>query len=146
MQVVFLILTWFLSISSHSLHQATLPHPDARIASLSLQCLLAFKSATLSPYKENLLAIAEPHTFREGLLRFPLHHDGGNIQVEHRETLLPVLLRLLYGRCLAKHKGGGRAALGPGARRAAVMSHLAACSEKELRTFMLLMIHCHVLL
>ena len=59
------------------------------------------------------------------------------MQKEHRAELLPVILRLLYGRMRAV-KAGGRKKGGKGtvtARRGLILQHLMELSEAELLVF-----------
>ena len=59
------------------------------------------------------------------------------MQEEHRAELLPVILRLLYGRMRAV-KAGGRKKGGKGtvsARRGLILQHLMELSEAELLVF-----------
>jgi hypothetical protein len=131
---------------------ALLTHPDSEVSTLALKCLLAFdnKGAELeglAVYKDTLLKLLDPASFRDALLLLPLGIKSGQVPQHHRATLLPVMMRLLYGRCSAHqtHNGakagkGGSSASSTGARRTAVISYLVGCSPDELGYFVELML------
>ena len=98
---------------------------------------MAFKLKFLLPYKENLYRLLEEKDFKQELLAFPLGQEESSIAEEHRQDLMPVILRLLYGRMRAKKagkKGGGRAVVV--ARRGLVLHNLMALPEHELKIFL----------
>ena len=112
-------------------------HKLPAVQKVSLEVLVAFKLKFLLPYKENLLRLLEEKDFKQELLAFPLGQEDSSISEEHRQDLMPVILRLLYGRMRAKKagkKGGGRAVVV--ARRGLVLHNLMALPEHELKIFL----------
>ena len=112
-------------------------HKLPAVQKVALEVLVAFKLKFLLPYKENLLRLLEEKDFKQELLAFPLGQEDTSIAEEHRQELMPVILRLLYGRMRAKKagkKGGGRAVVV--ARRGLVLHHLMALPEQELKIFL----------
>jgi hypothetical protein len=87
-------------------------------------------------YKDHLLRLIDEKQFKSELLAFPLGEETTDIKPEHRGDLMPVLLRLLYGRMRAAKAGkkhGGRGAIQ--GRRALIMHHMLALPEQEVRYF-----------
>ena len=112
-------------------------HKLPAVQKVSLEVLVAFKLKFLLPYKENLLRLLEEKDFKQELLAFPLGQEDSSISEEHRQDVMPVILRLLYGRMRAKKagkKGGGRAVVV--ARRGLVLHNLMALPEHELKIFL----------
>jgi U3 small nucleolar RNA-associated protein 20 len=122
-----------------------LARPDPASAKLALNGLLAFKSPTLTLYKDNLTALSDEGTLREELTRFRETFDssseGATIEAEHRKELVPIVVRLLFGRLLSRGIRGRIASRWPPkARRAAVLSFLAGLQPDELGYLVALML------
>ena len=112
-------------------------HKLAPVQKVSLDILVGYKLKYLSPYKENLGRLLEDKDFKAELLNFPLGGDDSQIKEEHRADLLPVILRLLYGRMRAV-KAGGRKKGGKGtvnARRGLILQNMMELSEMEMLIF-----------
>lgn len=73
---------------------------DVEIQKLALKAILAWKQEEIRPYQQNLEHLLDDVRFRNELTVF--FHGDQNILHEHRQVLMPVLLRLLYGRSVAK--------------------------------------------
>ena len=107
-----------------------LSDPDQTVAKLALQCVINYKPEYIMPYKNHCLKLLEPKSLRDELVLFnPAINAttdnetiqatddnksasnssavGFNITIEmqHRASLMPILVRLLYGRLLAKASG-----------------------------------------
>jgi U3 small nucleolar RNA-associated protein 20 len=107
-----------------------------QVQALALEILVAYKLKFLLPYKDHLLCLIDEKQFKSELLAFPLGEETTDIKPEHREDLIPVVLRLLYGRMRAAKAGkkhGGRGAIQ--GRRALIMHHMLALPEQEVRYF-----------
>lgn len=111
---------------------------DDAVSKLALQCLFGFGSKPLIAYRVSLLRIADAATFRDELTAFDVAPEAGVVQQDHRAVLLPVLLRLLYAKAVSKK--GRNAGDTVGARRAAVLSYLAALPPQELAGFIELVV------
>lgn len=122
----------------HSLFFDLLMKSDEVISKLALQCLYAFGSKGLVSYKTQLNRLADSASFREELTSFKVGQGEGIILGEHRAELLPVLLRLLYSKCVSKRgrNNGDTVA----ARRAAILAYLAALEAHELASFVELVV------
>lgn len=111
---------------------------DEVISKLALQCLYGFDKKHLAAYKTQLDRIADSATFREELTSFDISVQGGAVLREHRAHLVPVLMRILYSKCVSK-KGRGTGDT-VAARRAAILSYLAALEPEELASFIELVV------
>jgi len=112
-------------------------HKLAPVQKVALEILVAYKLKYLLPYKENLFKLLEEKDFKSELLAFPLAGDDTPIKAEHRDDIIPVILRILYGRLRSK-KAGGKKAGGKGtvnARRGLILHHMMELSEDEMVIF-----------
>lgn len=98
-----------------------LANRESEVQKLALKAILAWKQAGVKPYKENLENLLDEARFKNELT--VLLQDDELIRDEHRAELLPVLLRILYGRATAK-KGAASGRNGLYATRLAVIRNL----------------------
>ncbi|PSC76593.1 small subunit processome component 20-like protein [Micractinium conductrix] len=114
---------------------------DPAVQQGALKCLKVFKLKFLLPYLDRLLRLADNKTLRAELTAFPLgvstttlrDDEGGTaLLAEHRQGVVPLLIRLLYPK-MRKRSGrlGGKGA--PGSARTAILNFLAAAEPGELR-------------
>ena len=107
-----------------------LSDPDQTVAKLALQCVINYKPEYIMPYKNHCLKLLEPKSLRDELVLFnpavnattdnaTIQASDDNksassssavgfnttIELQHRASLMPILVRLLYGRLLAKASG-----------------------------------------
>jgi U3 small nucleolar RNA-associated protein 20 len=115
----------------HSLYLSLLSHPDRSLQRLSLTCLLAYKSAHLSPHEDGLTALLDDTRWREELTAL----DMDKFQSQDRPELVGVIIRLLFGMMLEK-RGRSRGV----DRRAAILGALGGCTDQELELLVDLML------
>ncbi|KAA8644391.1 putative HEAT repeat protein (DRIM) [Aspergillus tanneri] len=111
-------------------------HGNSEIQKLALKALFTWKSSSISPYRENLLNILDESRFKDELSVFV--QAGGEdslIDEGHRGELIPVLLRLLYGRMISK-AGASATQAGQSGRRKAILRTLAQLPDREFEFFM----------
>lgn len=102
-------------------------HRNPAIQKLALECIMSYKHKYLVPYKDHLYGIIDEAKFKESITAFKIEGDENVVQPEHRVDLMPILLRILYSKMVAKvQKGGGQA------RKALVMRFLGSCQEVEV--------------
>jgi U3 small nucleolar RNA-associated protein 20 len=75
---------------------------DLDIQKAALQALLTWKDPAISPYKEDLLNLLDDARFRDEL---PVFLSEGEIQDSDLKRILPIVLRLLYGKVIAGKRG-----------------------------------------
>lgn len=100
-----------------------LENGDIELQRLSLKALLTWKQAGVKPYQENLEHLLEENRFRNELT-IMFQGDGQHIRPEDRDELMPILLRLLYGRTISKKGVSNRHGLH--ATRMAILRNLSA--------------------
>ncbi|KAJ5545296.1 hypothetical protein N7535_006321 [Penicillium sp. DV-2018c] len=118
-------------------HEAVLGllcHGNSDLQKHALNVLFTWKDPNVLPYQENLLNILDEARFKDELAVFV--HVGSEdslIKEEHRAVLLPVVLRLLYGRMISK---AGSAAAGQAGRRKTILRTISHLSEHDFGLFM----------
>ncbi|XP_078582715.1 small subunit processome component 20 homolog isoform X3 [Branchiostoma floridae x Branchiostoma japonicum] len=113
-----------------------LKHREQDVQRAALACLMTYKAPYLTPYSDNLDRLLQDKEFREELTLFSIDQDNSVVQQEHREGLLPVLFRLLYGRMQQKTGEGTQGRQGARVRTALVLRFLGGCTPEELETFL----------
>ncbi|KAL1872294.1 hypothetical protein VTK73DRAFT_1643 [Phialemonium thermophilum] len=98
-----------------------LANGDIDLQKSALKAILTWKQEALKPYQESLEYLLDEARFKNELT--VLFQGDNKIQPEHRPELMPVLLRLLYGRTISK-KGAASGRNGLLATRRAVIRHL----------------------
>ncbi|KAF9926096.1 U3 snoRNP protein [Linnemannia zychae] len=129
------------SATMHELYLRLLTIGDAPLQTLALDCLFTFKSPALAPYHDNLKNMLDDVKFRDELSTFVIaDSESSSIGSIHRDEVMPIILRLLYG-CMISRKGKGSAKAGMAARRKAVLTAIGGCKSSELGFFISLMLN-----
>ena len=104
---------------------------DGRVQSLTLKCILTWNSPAVRPYDINLDNLLDDTRFRDEITNFiQVDESESLIQKNHREQLMPILLRILYGRSLSR-KNANSGSKGMDTRRTVILSSLANFSDSE---------------
>jgi hypothetical protein len=95
----------------YKFYSTILSKPDTTVAKLALDCLLTYKHEAIVPYQQTLRNLFDDTALRNELLGFDpsLSRSGegeGKIESDHRATIIPIIIRILYGRFVSKPKGG----------------------------------------
>lgn len=124
----------------------TLSNPDEGIAQLALKCFLKFKPDYAMPYAEYLSSLLKKKEFRDTLTKFDLSKLEGTVDSQHRRELIPVIVRILFGRFPSRGSGVKSSKDSPAARRAAILSFLTALgkNEGELDYFVYMMVRVFI--
>lgn len=98
-----------------------LTNGDIEIQKSAAKAIFTWKNPSIKPYEENLLNLLDEIRFKDeiGIL---LQGDT-LIQPEHREAVMPVLLRILYGRSISR-KGAASGKAGMEGRRLTILRSL----------------------
>ncbi|XP_047005132.1 small subunit processome component 20 homolog [Schistocerca americana] len=117
------------------LYYDLLMHKNNDVQKLALSCLLTYKHKFLLPYQPNLFNLLDDKTFKSEITMFRIDKESDVIQTEHREKLIPIIMRIVYSKMLTKtgSKSTGKAAAQ--LRRSLVLRFLAGCHENELMIF-----------
>ncbi|RAH49030.1 putative HEAT repeat protein (DRIM) [Aspergillus brunneoviolaceus CBS 621.78] len=111
-------------------------HGNSDIQKCALKALFTWKSPSIVPYQENLMNIMDENRFRDELSVFVrVGGEDSLIEEAHRPELVPVLLRVLYGRMISK-AGATSSQAGQTGRRKAILRTLSQLPDKEFEVFM----------
>ena len=101
---------------------------DPKLQLLALDSILTWKDVELTTYRESLHNLLDDRKFREELTNL-IHVDADDspIREEHRQGLMEVVMRILYGNALIRQGEEGK--------RSAILSVLANLSSEETRIF-----------
>lgn len=110
-----------------------LTNKDNEVQTLALNCFHTYKFPYLKPYSENLDKLMNDSTFRDELTLFSSNSEL--LQKEHREKLMPILIRLLYGKLQRKTGLGNSGKSSLSTRRNIIMQFLSNCADTEIKTF-----------
>eukprot|EP00118_Oscarella_pearsei_P012476 m.92302 g.92302 ORF g.92302 m.92302 type:complete len:2568 (+) comp36728_c0_seq4:63-7766(+) len=111
-----------------------LAHRDGAVQKLALDAISCYKHTHVTPYKDNLARIVDDDAFRDELTHFDVDEETSIVASEHRQQLMPILIRILYGRMM-KQAGGKSGRQGAASQRAVILRFLAGCSSEELAVF-----------
>lgn len=115
------------------LYMEFLKHKNSGLQKYALDCVLNYKNKSIVAYKNNLYNLVDDKKFKDELTLFKITEDAKNIQPEDREHVIPIILRILYGKMTSKlgaeKKSGGQT------RRSLIMRYLAGCTDTELKMF-----------
>uniref|UniRef100_A0A0C9R5L4 UTP20 protein n=1 Tax=Fopius arisanus TaxID=64838 RepID=A0A0C9R5L4_9HYME len=103
-----------------------------------LDCLSSYKHKFLTPYRDHLYGLIEEKNLRNELARFKIEHEEettGMIQEDHREALMPILMRLIYAKMISKGTGRAAGAAGGLVRRKIILRFLMGVKEHEMMLF-----------
>ena len=123
-----------------SIFYVNLSHQDAAVAGTSLACLVNFKFSYVAQYSEKLQHLLRKGGLRDALLDFNLSKESETVQTEHREHILPIIERILFGRLSTSSMRGVKSKDSPLARRKAIVSSLSQLEGFELFPMIYLMI------
>ncbi|KAM3924125.1 small subunit processome component 20 homolog [Leptodactylus fuscus] len=126
----------YLEHKLHELYTQLLSHQDQNVQKVALDCVLSYKHPHILPYKENLQRLLEDKHFKEEIVHFSISEESSIVKPMHRADLMPVLMRILYGRMRSKtgSKTQGKAAAGT--RMSIVLRFLAGSQMEEIRMFL----------
>ncbi|KAL8659571.1 MAG: hypothetical protein Q9226_000352 [Calogaya cf. arnoldii] len=113
-----------------------LANGDVETQKFALNAIFAWKLDAVRPYQEHLLNILDDSRFRDEISTF-LHTDEqtSSIQHEHRSQLMPILLRLLYGK-LTTRTGNQTAKRTQALKRKVIFEALSQFEDGEIQQFL----------
>ena len=114
-----------------------LSHRVPEVQKKALDCLVAYGSSHLLPYQENLYRLLEDKFFRRVSIEFPISAVGP----EHRAGLLPVLIRIMFGRMQNKTGRNSNGKQNIQQRQSHVLTYIAGFSDPEIDVFLDLAFH-----
>lgn len=122
-------------VEIHQIYLDLLSSKNADVQKAALNCLFTYKYNYLLPYKESLYGLISEKNLKNELARFKLDKESNMIQQEHRENLIPIIMRILYAKMIMKTgmRTGGK--VGGFARRKIILRFLGGTQEDEMITF-----------
>ena len=113
-----------------------LTNGDVEIQKSALGAISTWKLKGVQPYLEHLTNLLDDSLFRDEISVFlQTDEQDSTIQSGHRAELMPILLRILYGRIIARggssNRGGGQES-----KRKAVLAALTRLSDEYVQEFL----------
>uniref|UniRef100_A0A8B9NWC6 UTP20 small subunit processome component n=1 Tax=Apteryx owenii TaxID=8824 RepID=A0A8B9NWC6_APTOW len=126
----------YLEQKLNALYTQLLSHQDQNVQRNALDCIMTYKHPHLLPYRENLQRLLEDKTFKEEIVHFSISEESTVVKMEHRPALIPVLMRILYGRMRNKTGSKTQGKSSAGTRMSIVLRFLAGSLPEEIRMFL----------
>uniref|UniRef100_A0A668AJM1 UTP20 small subunit processome component n=1 Tax=Myripristis murdjan TaxID=586833 RepID=A0A668AJM1_9TELE len=135
----------YLEGSLWELYNQLLCHQDAQIQKAVLECVLTYNDPKILPYKENLERLLDDKHFREEIVHFNISEERAVVNALHRDKLIPLLMRILFGRLRSKAGSKFQGKASAASRSSIVLRFLAGCQSEELGMFIDLLLEpvCH---
>nr|XP_015207377.1 PREDICTED: small subunit processome component 20 homolog [Lepisosteus oculatus] len=125
----------YLEPKLRELYTRLLSHQDQGIQKIALECILTYKDSFLLPYKENLQRLLDDKLFKEEIVHFNISEECAVVEAPHRPGLMPVLMRILYGRMRSKTGSRSQGKAGAVTRTSIVLRFLAGSLPEEIGMF-----------
>ncbi|XP_069485978.1 small subunit processome component 20 homolog [Ambystoma mexicanum] len=126
----------FLEPKLYDLYTQLLCHQDQNVQKVALDCVMTYRHQHLMPYRENLQRLLEDKSFKEEIVHFSISEESTIVKDEHRPELVPVLMRILYGRMRSKTGSKTQGKSSAGTRMSIVLRFLAGSLPEEIRMFL----------
>ncbi|KAM7378035.1 hypothetical protein PAMA_013096 [Pampus argenteus] len=135
----------YLESSLSELYNQLLCHQDHQIQRAALECVLTYKDSNIVPYKENLERLLDDKHFKEEIVHFNISEETEVIDASHRARLIPLLMRILFGRLRTKAGSKFQGKASAATRSSIILRFLAGCQSEELGMFIDLLLEpaCH---
>ncbi|KAK5640555.1 hypothetical protein RI129_011366, partial [Pyrocoelia pectoralis] len=119
----------------YKLYYELLPHKNHDVQKLALDCIMTYNNKSLVPYRDHLYNLINEKNVKEELATFRVDTESSVVQAEHRESLIPVVLNIVYSKMFAKTglRTGGKSS--GQLRRNLVLRFLAGCEKSEMFSF-----------
>ncbi|XP_071756588.2 small subunit processome component 20 homolog isoform X1 [Centroberyx gerrardi] len=125
----------YLEGSLSELYNQLLCHQDQQIQRAVLECVLTYKDPNILPYKENLERLLDDKHFKEEIVHFNISEERAVVDALHRAQLIPLLMRILFGRLRSKAGSKFQGKASAASRSSIVLRFLAGCQSQELGMF-----------
>uniref|UniRef100_A0A8C4U3G8 UTP20 small subunit processome component n=1 Tax=Falco tinnunculus TaxID=100819 RepID=A0A8C4U3G8_FALTI len=126
----------YLEQKLNALYTQLLSHQDQNVQRIALDCIMTYKHPHLLPYRENLQRLLEDKSFKEEIVHFSISEETAVVKMEHRPDLIPVLMRILYGRMRNKTGNKTQGKSSAATRMSIVLRFLAGSLPEEIRMFL----------
>ncbi|XP_053108089.1 small subunit processome component 20 homolog isoform X2 [Hemicordylus capensis] len=126
----------YLEPKLNEIYTQLLSHQDQNVQKVALDCIMTYKHPYLLPYRENLQRLLEDKSFKEEIILFSISEENTIVKTVHLPELVPVLMRILYGRMRNKTGSKTQGKSAAGTRMAIVLRFLAGSRPEEFRMFL----------
>ncbi|XP_066447495.1 small subunit processome component 20 homolog [Eleutherodactylus coqui] len=126
----------YLEPKLYELYTQLLCHQDQDVQKVALECVLSYKHPHILPYKENLQRLLEDKYFKDEIVHFSISEESSVVKPMHRAELMPVLMRILFGRMRSKTGSKTQGKSAAGTRMSIVLRFLAGSQSEEIRMFL----------
>ncbi|CAO3621219.1 unnamed protein product [Mucor hiemalis] len=106
---------------------------DVKLQAAALECIFTWKDPNIKPYADNLRNLVDEVKFRDELSTFIQNEEQIQIDPAHRDGLMPVVMRVLYGRLIQRSKASSKTS--KNTRRKVILGGIACCKTNEIRYF-----------
>uniref|UniRef100_A0A8C4Z7G3 UTP20 small subunit processome component n=1 Tax=Gadus morhua TaxID=8049 RepID=A0A8C4Z7G3_GADMO len=124
----------------NELYHQLLCHHEQEIQKAALDCILTYRDPHIVPYKENLGRLLDDKHFKEEIVHFNISEEGEAVDPLHRVTLIPLLMRILFGRLRSKGSSKFQGKASASVRSSIVLRFLGGCQAEELGMFISLLL------
>ncbi|XP_074482513.1 small subunit processome component 20 homolog isoform X2 [Sebastes fasciatus] len=125
----------YMESSLSELYNQLLCHQDQQIQRVALECVLTYKDSNIVPYKENLERLLDDKHFKEEIVHFNISEETEVVDASHRAKLIPLLMRILFGRLRSKAGSKFQGKASAATRSSIILRFLAGCQAEELGMF-----------
>ena len=77
-------------------------HKSSKVQKGQLDCVMTYKHKFLTPYKDHLYNLVDDKNFKNELTTFHIDKETGTIQSDHRDDLVPFIVRIVFGKMSTK--------------------------------------------
>uniref|UniRef100_A0A8C4I8L6 Small subunit processome component 20 homolog n=1 Tax=Dicentrarchus labrax TaxID=13489 RepID=A0A8C4I8L6_DICLA len=135
----------YMESSLSGLYNQLLCHQDQQIQRVALECVCAYKDPNIVPYRENLEKLLDDKHFKEEIVHFNISEETEVVDASHRAKLIPLLMRILFGRLRSKAGSKFQGKASAASRSSIILRFLAGCQAEELGIFIDLLLEpvCH---
>ncbi|XP_005089362.1 small subunit processome component 20 homolog isoform X2 [Aplysia californica] len=116
-----------------------LKNRNSSIQKAAFECLVTYKSPHILPYRENFNRLLDDKTFKSEIILFRVDEENSEVKDGDRDGLLPVLMRILYGKMHGKAGNDTAGTSRSRVRKSIVFGFLSGCKPDELRYFLTLL-------
>ncbi|XP_026065231.1 small subunit processome component 20 homolog isoform X1 [Carassius auratus] len=135
----------FMEAKLSELYTQLLCHKDQQVQKIALDCLMTYRDPNILPYKENLERLLDDKHFKDEIVHFNISEEGAVVLPAHRPQLIPMLMRILYGRMCPRVGNRFQGKANTASRSSIVLRFLAGCQPEEMGMFIDLLLEpvCH---
>uniref|UniRef100_A0A1I8EDV8 DRIM domain-containing protein n=1 Tax=Wuchereria bancrofti TaxID=6293 RepID=A0A1I8EDV8_WUCBA len=121
--------TIYMGNEIRDLYDELLMIADEAVQQRALKCIFTYNYKYVTPYREHLECLVQERTLISTLVKFSIDYHNSVIDSSHRADVMPIILRLLYGKCNIHCKRDITE------RRTAIFRFLAGSTSDELDFF-----------